>query len=47
MKKTYCLPTTDIIQYVAMERIMDATIINSSDVPIQPADPDDPGALMQ
>ncbi len=45
MKKTYYLPQTDTIQYVALKSIMDATVI-SADPVIQDPDPDDPGALM-
>ncbi len=45
MKKTYLFPMTDIIPHIAMECIMDATVI-SADPVIQEPDPDDPGALM-
>ena len=45
MKKTYRLPSTDIIRYVAMERIMDATIISGDNVPI--GGPGEEEALMQ
>ena len=50
MKKTYYLPQTDIIQYVALKSIMDATTINGNNIGIDPGDgpvdPSDPGALM-
>ena len=45
MKKTYHLPSTETIQYVAMERIMDATIISGDNVPI--GGPGEDEALMQ
>ena len=46
MKKTYYLPQTDIIQHVALKSIMDATTVSGGNVPIDPSDPNDPGALM-
>ena len=47
MKKTYYLPQTDTIQYVALKSIMDATTLNGNNIGIDPAiDNPDPGALM-
>lgn len=46
MKKTYYLPQTDIIQHVALKSIMDGTTISTQNQDIEPADPNDPGALM-
>ena len=46
MKKTYYLPQTDIIQHVALKSIMDGTTICDPNHVIEPADPNDPGALM-
>ena len=45
MKKTYYLPLTETIPFVAMERIMDATVIGGNK-DIEDPDPGDE-ALMQ
>jgi len=46
MKKTYHLPLTEIIPHIAMERIMEATVISGNKDIDDPGEGPDPGALI-